>query len=125
MADATGDPALGRRIRDARMRAGLSQEQLAERLGWTKQTYSSRERGQRMPSPLDVADIARTLGVTTDELLIGRPLVPNDDEQLLLFAYRHAAPQARRSMMASARAIAEESAEYSANPRGASDATSA
>lgn len=123
---ATGDRRLGERIRAARQRAGLTQGDLVERLPSAPprrgdKWLSSIETGYRNATPQDVAEIARALNTTTDELLLDdaapSPLAPSlsPDESIVLFAYRHAAPQTRRSMLATARLVAEESEEYRAD----------
>jgi transcriptional regulator with XRE-family HTH domain len=43
--------ALGRQIRTARTRAGLSQKELGDRIGYGEETISSVERGRRTPQP--------------------------------------------------------------------------
>lgn len=63
---------LGDRVRAAREAAGLTQLELAERLGWTKQALYAIESGQiRDPGVSRVAAIARALGVSVDELAEG------------------------------------------------------
>lgn len=114
---ATGDPALGARLRELRKQAGLTQVELVARMktaprGRDGTWVSNVEGGRHMPTVRDVIELAAILGTTTDQILIGDHQ-PLDDERLLLFALRRATPQARRSLLASARAIAEEAAEYS------------
>ncbi|MFE6284261.1 Scr1 family TA system antitoxin-like transcriptional regulator [Streptomyces sp. NPDC057877] len=53
--------ALGRQIKVARVRAGMSQRELGDRLGYGEETISSAERGRRTPQP--------DLLVAVDELL--------------------------------------------------------
>ncbi|MFD8664819.1 Scr1 family TA system antitoxin-like transcriptional regulator [Streptomyces microflavus] len=53
--------ALGRQIKVARVRAGMSQKELGNRLGYGEETISSVERGRRTPQP--------ELLVAVDELL--------------------------------------------------------
>ncbi|MFI5792648.1 Scr1 family TA system antitoxin-like transcriptional regulator [Streptomyces sp. NPDC051677] len=53
--------ALGRQIKVARARAGMSQKELGDRLGYGEETISSVERGRRTPQP--------ELLVSVDELL--------------------------------------------------------
>ncbi|EGX58550.1 hypothetical protein SZN_17332 [Streptomyces zinciresistens K42] len=53
--------ALGRQIKVARVRAGMSQKELGDRLGYGEETVSSVERGRRTPQP--------ELLVAVDELL--------------------------------------------------------
>ncbi|WP_171109218.1 helix-turn-helix transcriptional regulator [Streptomyces sp. Z423-1] len=60
---------LGRRIRDLRRAAELSQDQLAERLGVERRTVQRYENAVTDPRYADLLLIARALGVHADELL--------------------------------------------------------
>ena len=62
---------LGRRIRNLRQRAALSQEQLAERADLDRTYISGIERGKRNVALLNLAAISKALGVTVSELLKG------------------------------------------------------
>ena len=61
-------PRLENRIRVARAERGLSQEQLAKLVGVTRQTISSIETNQYVPSALLAFLLARKLGKQVDEL---------------------------------------------------------
>lgn len=70
--------ALGERIAILRRRAGLSQPQLAERLGVRTATVSNWERGEAEPQLLDADIMAEALAVGV-EVLTGRvPLPPHN-----------------------------------------------
>ena len=60
---------VGRNVRRARQAAGLTQEQLSERSGFTQQYLSGLERGQRNPTVVSVYELARALGVGLLDLL--------------------------------------------------------
>lgn len=60
---------LGSVARDARKRAELTQEDVAERLGVASEVYGRMERGIIMPSVPTLRKICRTLGVSASELL--------------------------------------------------------
>lgn len=62
---------VGDRITAARKRAGLSREQLAERLGTSAATLSLYERGHRMVSVDRLVAIAEAIGVEPSSLLDG------------------------------------------------------
>ena len=70
-----GDAALaaevGRRIRRARERAGVSQEALAVRVGCARPTVCRWERGRRLPALGALVRIAAELGVAPAALLPG------------------------------------------------------
>lgn len=59
---------LENRLRVARAEVGLSQEELAQRAGVTRQTISSIETGQYVPSALLAFVLARRLDKRVDEL---------------------------------------------------------
>ena len=63
---------LGERIALARKQAGLSQEQLGEQLGVSRQAVSKWESGQTNPDVAYIAELCRLFGVSSDWLLLGR-----------------------------------------------------
>ncbi len=63
---------LGVRISALRREAGLSQAQLAQRLGISPSAMGMYEQGRREPSMDTVVAMARVFGVTTDYLLTGK-----------------------------------------------------
>lgn len=70
---------VARRIRETREKLGLSQAQLAERLGRTQTAVSLWESGRRTPGLDDLIEIADALGVDVTTLLppnrVARPVV--------------------------------------------------
>lgn len=62
---------LGERIAQARKQAGLSQEQLGEKLGVSRQAISKWESGQTNPDIAYAAELCRLFGVSSDWLLLG------------------------------------------------------
>ncbi len=70
---------LNERITQARKRAHLSQEQLGERLGVSRQAVSKWESGQTNPDVSYVAQMCQILAVSPEWLLLGRePSQPSD-----------------------------------------------
>ena len=63
----------GEKLQALRQRAGMSQDQLAERLGVSRQAVSRWERDETMPETDKVVALADLFGVTTDYLLRPRP----------------------------------------------------
>ena len=59
----------GERVKKLRLSAGMTQEQLAERIWVTKAAISNYELSERNPSPETIIKIAGVFGVTTDYLL--------------------------------------------------------
>ena len=66
---------LGRNVREARRRAGMSQEQLAFEAGMKRSYVSDLERGTRNPSVKAIGRLAIALGVSPPDLLRG----PSDE----------------------------------------------
>ena len=60
---------LGRRIADARRDRGLTQKDLAEKVGVTAQAVSKWERGSSCPDISILDEIACALGISVSELL--------------------------------------------------------
>ena len=59
----------GKRLKELRKQAGMTQAQLAVKLGITKSVVSYYELSERAPSPDVLKDIALTFRVSTDYLL--------------------------------------------------------
>ena len=64
---------LGKRIAAGRKRLGLTQDQLAERLGVTAQAVSKWENDQSCPDITMLPKLAEIFGITTDQLLGREP----------------------------------------------------
>lgn len=64
---------LGARIASMRRNAGLSQSQLAKKLGISASAMGMYEQGRREPSMAILVAMAQELQVSTDYLLTGRP----------------------------------------------------
>lgn len=60
---------LGQKIRLARQRAGLTQEDLAARVSRTSESISNIERGQQEPGIKTVQSLAKALGLPVSELV--------------------------------------------------------
>ncbi len=70
---------LPRNISKQRQALGLTQAQLAERLGVDTETLSRFERGKHLPSLLTLERLAGVLFMTVGELLSEEPIVADDD----------------------------------------------
>lgn len=62
--------AWGAKLRAARLRAGLSGEQLGDAVGRRRSVISAWENGKNMPSPTLIPDIAKALDMKPDELAV-------------------------------------------------------
>lgn len=65
------DMTIGKRVAQLRRAKGLTQEELASRLGVSPQAVSKWENDQTCPDISLLLPLSRLLGVTTDELLSG------------------------------------------------------
>lgn len=63
-----GDGRLGSNLKEVRTAAGLTQAELAERAGVSRKTINTVENGVFVPSTTLALTLARTLGVTVEEL---------------------------------------------------------
>lgn len=68
------------RIAAARKLAGLTQEQLGELLGVTRQAVSKWESGQTVPDAVTVARLCEALHVSADYVLLGKEPEESDDQ---------------------------------------------
>lgn len=62
---------MGKRIFEQRKSVGMTQEQLAEKIGVSVQTISYTEQGIKTLRPENIVKLCKTLGVTTDYILTG------------------------------------------------------
>lgn len=81
------------RLKESRIKAGLTQEQLAEKLGVAKSTLSGYESGNREPTVATIAKVLDILSIDAnylyqDETKSLTELVVSLDEQSLLKKYR-------------------------------------
>lgn len=60
---------VGRNVRRLRLASGMTQEQYAERSGFSQQYISDLERGRRNPTIVSVFELAQALGVAPLDLL--------------------------------------------------------
>ena len=60
---------VGRNAKKFRLAKGLTQEEFAERSGFSQQYISDLERGRRNPTVVSLYELAQALGVTHMELV--------------------------------------------------------
>lgn len=60
---------VGRNVRAVRKARGMTQEELAERSGFSQQYISDLERGRRNPTIVSLYELAQALGSTPVDLL--------------------------------------------------------
>ena len=73
------------RLKKAREDAGLTQSELAQRIGITQQQISYAESGEKLLGTAKIVKLADALGVTTDYLLTGKTLFEEYDKELLVW----------------------------------------
>jgi transcriptional regulator with XRE-family HTH domain len=64
----------GQRLCEARISSGISQTQLAEKIGVSQSGYAAWERGRSSPSPAQIETLAQLLGVPVANFFEGRTL---------------------------------------------------
>lgn len=69
---------LGKKIKESRQKAGLTQEKLADKLGVSPQAVSKWENGSNMPDIILLPALADVFDITVDELLGCVRVMPND-----------------------------------------------
>ena len=60
---------VGEHVRRLRLEQGLTQEQFAEKSGFTQQYVSDLERGRRNPTVVSLLELAQALGATPVDLI--------------------------------------------------------
>lgn len=60
---------IGKKIRDGRLKIGLSQEDLAEKLDTTRQTISSWENGKTYPGIQTITSLSDIFNITVESLI--------------------------------------------------------
>lgn len=70
---------IGKRVRELRVKMGLSQQELGNAIGVTKVSVCGYESGTRIPNLEKLAKLADALQTSTDYLL-GREIVVNNEE---------------------------------------------
>lgn len=58
----------GNRLREARLKKGLNQKELADAMGLTQASISQFEKGQRLPTPANITKLSEILEVPRDFL---------------------------------------------------------
>lgn len=96
-------------LKDARLRAGLTQQEVADALGVTKAAVCTWESGTSKPRMGKMTEIAEVLGTSVPELM-GETAVSDLpwDELELLKRYRACSPANRIRLLNDAQSYAEE-----------------
>ena len=69
------------RLLEYRKSSGLSQEELAERIGVSRQAVSKWERGEASPDTDNLIALSEVYGVTLDELTKGKPETASENTE--------------------------------------------
>lgn len=83
---------LAERLKNERNKIGLSQKELAEKLGMNARTYASYERGERDISTSVLLTICRTLNISSDALLGNDTVEENSELEDLMQKYDNIKP---------------------------------
>jgi transcriptional regulator with XRE-family HTH domain len=118
------DQVLGTRLRDARLKKGITQGDLGRLLGIDNTTVSSYERGITQPDPITIGRLADALSVSTDYLVgrvdnpqgVARATPPDEqagDELVVMFRGKRQqlTPEYQRMLIKLMEAAAEDEAE--------------
>ena len=95
------------RIRVLRLRAGLSQQELGQRLGVSAVAVGKWERGQTQPDIRSLTAMADIFGTTIDDLC-DHPVPPQAEEgsiQVMTRAFRQLTPEEQEKYIAVGRAL--------------------
>lgn len=87
---------IGRRIAALRKKAGLTQAQLAKRLGIAPPSVAAYEIGKTCPALEHLISLARIFGTTTDALLGVVPLRMSDGDLTALTYWQQLSPDRRK-----------------------------
>ena len=106
---------IGVRLRQLRAQAGLTQDQLAEKLGVSKRTQGNYESGASDPTASYLSMAARQLGFDVGYIVSGVPAtMPNDSlseaEDLLVRQYRSITPFDQEAIRRFLKAMADDAA---------------
>ena len=63
---------VGGNVKNARIAVGMTQEELAERSGFSQQYISGLERGKRNPTIVWIYELGQALGVSHEQLVAAR-----------------------------------------------------
>lgn len=72
---------LGERLLQYRKSINISQDQLAEKIGVTRQTISKWETDQSTPEFNKIEPLCKVFGITTDELIKGESIINKEDKE--------------------------------------------
>lgn len=72
------------KLKKLRINSGLSQEQLANKLGYARTTISAYEIGRNEPSYEDLKKISKIFSITIDELLDNDFIPENKEENIII-----------------------------------------
>jgi transcriptional regulator with XRE-family HTH domain len=103
--------AIGRRIRDARRERGMTQDQLAERIGVSRSAVAQWETGRAGQVTGNLSRIAAALDLNVEYLMFGSDKhapgeVRQGDELALVRLYRECDPEDRQILLRTARRLA-------------------
>lgn len=72
---------IGKKLKDARVNAGLTQEQVAEKIMVSRQTISNWENGKFLPDIVSIMNLSDLYQISLDELLKGDAMMKKKMEK--------------------------------------------
>lgn len=70
---------IGKKVKEARLRLGISQSTLAENAKTSLTTINRLEKGRQFPHNSTLTDIAKALGLSTSDLYSNEPATPREE----------------------------------------------
>ena len=99
---------LGKRIRDARKKCGLTQKELADQTGLAAKTIQNIENGRKNPSYDTLARLMGRLGISPDTLFLLKASVPTDEMKHFLENYQSCNPKGQAILLKTLHFLAEQ-----------------
>ena len=87
---------LGTSLAEARRKAGLTQERVAEKLGVSRQTISKWENNQALPDAYNLKILSKVLGASVDEIIDPDKEVKRQDDNQIIGAIDHVVSLGKR-----------------------------
>jgi transcriptional regulator with XRE-family HTH domain len=94
------------RLREWRTRRGLTQSQLADKVGWTSAYVSRLENGERRLKIDQIVKLAKALGIEPAQLMVANQM-PADDLDALISLAKKMRPEDRRRLIRIAESFIE------------------
>lgn len=99
---------LGKRIREARKRCGLTQQELADQTGLAVKTVQDIEKGRKNPTYETLARLIGRLGMPPNTVFSPKALIPVEEIKYLLENFQSCDPKGQEILLKTVRFLAEQ-----------------